>query len=152
MEILVTSSLHGLIVAEAYGIPVVLLRNQKHKAIEHHFKYIDYFASTGRDNLTCFDESLDMVVRKPLPPPKMPPLDRLVEAFPSSVSQNAVSKNDPGEGAIDNLAEFLINRSQGKTFKIFFAPGDAGNTLGDTGMLHYLLSNKVPFEIITVVP
>lgn len=90
-EILVTSSLHGLIVAEAYGVPVVLLRNSRHGAVEPQFKYADYFASTGRDDLTRFDVPVREAVLTPLPPPVMPDPDRLIAAFPRPLaSQSAV--------------------------------------------------------------
>lgn len=43
VEVLISSSLHGIILAEAYGIPSVLLKPQKDM-----FKYYDYYLGTGR--------------------------------------------------------------------------------------------------------
>lgn len=90
-EILVTSTLHGLITAEAYGVPVVLLRNSKHVEIEPQFKYADYFASTGRPDLSCFDMTLEEASKRPLPPPRLPDLERLIHAFPTHHLQRAIS-------------------------------------------------------------
>ena len=45
-ELIVSSSLHGIILAEAYGVPAVLLAdNRKNFDL---FKYRDWYESTGR--------------------------------------------------------------------------------------------------------
>jgi len=44
-KIVISSSLHGIILGEAYGIPTIFLRD---RASEKDFKYIDYYASTNR--------------------------------------------------------------------------------------------------------
>jgi pyruvyltransferase len=44
-DLVVSSSLHGVILAEAYGIPAVYLDNGNG---EHRFKYDDYYRGTGR--------------------------------------------------------------------------------------------------------
>ena len=41
----ISSSLHGIILAEAYGVPAVMFRSYD-KSVD--FKYLDYYASTGR--------------------------------------------------------------------------------------------------------
>ena len=47
-EIVISSSLHGIILAEAYGVPAVwLLENMEDRAM----KYYDYYYSTGRFNI-----------------------------------------------------------------------------------------------------
>src|SRR5690606_14915863 len=43
-ELIISSSLHGLIVAEAYGVPAVLLDDID----KDYLKYNDYYLSTGR--------------------------------------------------------------------------------------------------------
>ncbi|MAL97820.1 MAG: pyruvyl transferase [Alteromonadaceae bacterium] len=45
-KLVIASSLHGVILAEAYGVPAVLLMPEGHG--EHIFKYRDYYAGTGR--------------------------------------------------------------------------------------------------------
>ncbi|CAJ1260500.1 polysaccharide pyruvyl transferase family protein [Klebsiella pneumoniae] len=46
-KFVVSCSLHGLIIAEAYGIPAVFLQNESG---ESRFKYDDYYFGTGRDS------------------------------------------------------------------------------------------------------
>lgn len=45
-KLVIASSLHGVILAEAYGVPAVLLMPDGHG--EHVFKYRDYYSGTGR--------------------------------------------------------------------------------------------------------
>ena len=47
-EFVISSSLHGIIIAEAYGIPAIRLTKQG--SIENDFKYKDYYEGTGRKN------------------------------------------------------------------------------------------------------
>ena len=47
---IISSSLHGIILAEAYGIPAILLRPQVDL-----FKYYDYYYSTGRFDFPIAD-------------------------------------------------------------------------------------------------
>ncbi|MEM8696128.1 MAG: polysaccharide pyruvyl transferase family protein [Pseudomonadota bacterium] len=74
----VASSLHGVIVAESFGVPARLVRLTD---TESPFKYDDYAQGTGRDRLTparSIDEALDM---GPYPPAQFD-AERLVDAFP----------------------------------------------------------------------
>lgn len=82
-EMIVTSSLHGLIVAESYGVPVALLLNDSFLKIRSEFKYQDYFQSTGRKNLALYGLSLSEASKKPLPEPEFPDRQRLINAFSS---------------------------------------------------------------------
>ena len=83
-EIIVTSSLHALIIAEVYGIPVVPLRSSQHLRREPHFKFVDYFASTDRKDYTLFDQPIREAVRnvRKIPKPKFPDREKLLAAFP----------------------------------------------------------------------
>lgn len=59
-EKVITTSLHGYILAESYGIPAVLLENTSG---ETDFKYRDYFLGTGRNIpilLNSLDEAMDV--------------------------------------------------------------------------------------------
>lgn len=59
-EFVVASSLHGLIIAEAYGIPARYIRLSSE---ENLFKYNDYMMGTGRGEIefaTSIDEALEM--------------------------------------------------------------------------------------------
>lgn len=74
----ITSSLHGIILADAYKIPVVFYRGLDHV---YDFKYLDYYASTGRNNVTIantIEEALDMI------PPASPDLEKLQKGLISS--------------------------------------------------------------------
>ena len=56
----IASSLHGIILAEAYGVPAIFLQ---HRPKHFDFKYSDYYQSTGRDfgpTATTLAEALAM--------------------------------------------------------------------------------------------
>ena len=72
-EIVYTSSLHGIILAEAYGVPAVFFRGlPKYKD----FKYLDYYYSTGRTDVALTD-SFEEALSVPVPP--LPNLNKLKE-------------------------------------------------------------------------
>ncbi len=74
----ISSSLHGIILAEAYGIPARLIVL---KGDEPMFKYMDYYLGTNRPNFqyaTSIDEAMEMGGE----PPFQCDLKRLYEAFP----------------------------------------------------------------------
>jgi len=50
-DLIVTSSLHSCIVAEAYGIPVVWILGQKDESEGFRLKFNDYFSGTGRGHI-----------------------------------------------------------------------------------------------------
>lgn len=55
-EMLITSSLHGLITGEAYDIPTVFVEFGK-KVVGRTYKFKDYFNSTNRDLVYCENQS-----------------------------------------------------------------------------------------------
>lgn len=78
-ELVISSSLHGIILAESYGIPAILLNDHNMNL----FKYYDYYASTGRSNIpiaTTVEDALSME------PPSLPDLtalrSSLIKTFP----------------------------------------------------------------------
>lgn len=76
-ERVVSSSLHGVVVAEAFGVPARLVAPRR----EHALKYEDYFLGTGRDARSpaaSFSVALD---EDPEPPPRWS-ADALLAAFP----------------------------------------------------------------------
>ncbi len=79
-EIVYSSSLHGIILAESYGIPAVFFRGLKKSA---DFKYLDYYYSTGRKDIVVaesFEEALKM---EPLPLPDFSKMRQgLLDSFP----------------------------------------------------------------------
>lgn len=77
-KFVISSSLHGLIVAEAFGIPARLIRVSN---IEPLFKYQDYYYGTGRFDFqfaTTVEEALELG-GEPLP---IIDLEKLYNAFP----------------------------------------------------------------------
>lgn len=74
------SSLHGIILAEAYGVPAVFFR-AVHANID--FKYRDYYASTGRINVQLADNLAAAFFMKPLDLPDLSIMQqKLLSAFP----------------------------------------------------------------------
>lgn len=77
-ELVIASSLHGLIIAEAYGVPARYLRLSEEENI---FKYNDYMSGTGRADITpafSIEEALEM---GGMTPPVFDPKP-LLSAFP----------------------------------------------------------------------
>lgn len=76
----VSSSLHGIILAEAYGVPAVWYRGLI-KEID--FKYLDYYASTGRYNIQPATSVEEALAIEPLPLPDLSKLyEGLLNSFP----------------------------------------------------------------------
>ena len=76
----ISSSLHGLILAEAYGVPAVIFRGLA-KNVD--FKYHDYYTSTGRYDVHLADTFEEACVMEPQPLPDLKPLQEAVmKTFP----------------------------------------------------------------------
>ena len=79
-EKIVSSSLHGIILAEAYGIPAVFLGEGRDLEM---FKYYDWYYSTGRKNVKAAYSLEEAVKMPPMALPELLPLQQvLLEAFP----------------------------------------------------------------------
>ena len=65
-SLVISSSLHGIILAEAYGVPAVLL-NAGHR--EKPFKYDDYYLGTGRSEYLTASSVEEALAMRPLAPP-----------------------------------------------------------------------------------
>ncbi len=77
-KFVISSSLHGIIIAEAYGIPARLLRVTENEPI---FKYIDYYMGTGRPQFkyaSSVEEALFMGGEQPF----ICDLKKLYTSFP----------------------------------------------------------------------
>lgn len=76
----ITSSLHGIILAETYGVPAVFYRGL-HKSVD--FKYLDWYHSTGRYDIKIA-ETIEEAMEMEAPP--MPDLkglqEGLIKSFP----------------------------------------------------------------------
>ena len=74
----ISSTLHAIILAEAYGIPARMLRVSKN---EPFFKYQDYYLGTNRPNFQ-YAESVDEALEMGGEAPFKCDLKKLYEAFP----------------------------------------------------------------------
>lgn len=86
-RLVISSSLHGIIVAESYGIPARLL---KMTWIEPLLKYQDYYESTGRPNFqyaTSVQEALQMGGEEP----SRIDIQPLLDSFPWDFFESAES-------------------------------------------------------------
>lgn len=79
-QLVVTSSLTGLVVAEAYGIPTRLIRHDG----ESIFRFEDYYRGTGRERFEPAGDVRD-AVRMGGETPSQWTATALLEAFPASV-------------------------------------------------------------------
>ena len=79
-ELVISSSLHGIILAEVYGVPAILLKDE---AVDDMFKYQDYYYSTGR-NVFPIAESIEEA--KEMTPAPIPDFEdimkNIVDTFP----------------------------------------------------------------------
>lgn len=85
----ISSSLHGLIIAEAYGIPARYLRISEHEPL---FKYEDYYLGTNRNGFT-FATSVEQALEMGGEPPCNCDLDKLYNSFPFEYWPYATFKN-----------------------------------------------------------
>jgi pyruvyltransferase len=77
-ELIIASSLHGVILAEAYGVPAILLNDYDKFDV---FKYRDYYLSTNRDSFNVaasIEEALKMT------PAELPDLTNMQEGLIAS--------------------------------------------------------------------
>lgn len=77
-KFVIASSLHGLVIAEAYGIPARYLRVTENEPI---FKYIDYYMGTGR-NQCVYASSIEEALLMGGEEPAVCNLDALYKSFP----------------------------------------------------------------------
>jgi pyruvyltransferase len=79
-ELVVGSSLHAVIVAEALGIPARLVRSEA----ESDFKYADYYAGTGRPGFEAAASVQEAIAMGGEPPISWDP-QPLLDAFPADL-------------------------------------------------------------------
>lgn len=76
----ISSSLHGIILAEAYGVPAVFLSDGMEKQM---FKFWDWYLSTGRTDIRMAKTLEEALVMEPMPLPQLDEMrDNLIKCFP----------------------------------------------------------------------
>lgn len=81
VDVVISSSLHGIILAEAYGVPAVLLKPQIDIV-----KYYDYYYSTGRINFPMADSIEQAIQIKPVELPELDTIrEKLKKSFPYDI-------------------------------------------------------------------
>ncbi len=77
---IISSSLHGIILAEAFGIPAVMLSTDVNDEI---LKYCDWYYSTGRCGFKVASSVEEAIAMEPMPLPDLEDMKaRLLESFP----------------------------------------------------------------------
>lgn len=79
-NLVISSSLHGIILAETYGVSAILLLD---KESSNMFKYEDYYYSTGRKNIIVAKSVEEALEIGPQPVPDLTNLkDNIINSFP----------------------------------------------------------------------
>lgn len=84
-KLIISSSLHGIILSDSYGVPSIFYRGLGEKV---DFKYKDYYASTGR-SIDVVPTSIEQALQQePLPLPDLKSLQEgLMKSFPYDLWQ-----------------------------------------------------------------
>lgn len=124
-KICISSSLHGLILAQAYGVPWVWLRVIDKPLGGDKFKFDDFFSTIDGDSAAIFEVSSDQLgeanfaeigLKAKLPELQIS-LDALQQSIPTTImlpkiNKNKISKND----MISYINKIRINKFPRKVF------------------------------------
>lgn len=84
-KLVISSSLHGIILAETYGVPAILLLEENQSI----FKYEDWYFSTGRFDIVTASSIQEALTIEPMLLPDLNDMQsRLIDAFPYDIWSN----------------------------------------------------------------
>ncbi len=83
-SLVLSSSLHGIVVAESYGVPAILVENQSGESL---FKYADYYEGTGREKFLVARNISEALSHSAEAPDLSSTQNSLLEAFPFDLLQ-----------------------------------------------------------------
>lgn len=98
-EFVVGSSLHAIILSEAYGVPARVVLPEGHA--ERDLKYHDYYEGSGRTDVALAGSIEEAIRMGPVPPPRWDPVP-LLDAFPQDLFVPA--------GPLQRLADRFADR------------------------------------------
>ena len=79
-DLIITSSLHGIILSEAYGVPAIFYKKGMDNEL---IKYDDYYQSTGRNSYVAVDSLDEALQVTPMPLPDLSKLrENIINTFP----------------------------------------------------------------------
>ncbi len=82
-RLVISSSLHGIILAEAYGVPAIFLNENMDWSL---LKFLDWYHSTGRTEIKIAQSIEDALQMTPMPLPDLSNMQQqLIEAFPRDI-------------------------------------------------------------------
>lgn len=115
-DLVIASSLHGLIIADAYGVPSRPVVSEA----EHPFKYLDYYAGTGRTDVRFARDVAEAEELGGVAPARFD-ADALAAAFPYDLWQGvrtatpALSWSETAEAAREARERIELVGEQGET-------------------------------------
>lgn len=79
-ELVISSSLHGIILAETYGVPAIFLKNGMENEI---MKFFDWYLSTERNTIVMANSIEEALKMSPMPLPNLSKMQKnLLNSFP----------------------------------------------------------------------
>ncbi|MCI6187320.1 MAG: polysaccharide pyruvyl transferase family protein [Spirochaetia bacterium] len=87
-EKIISSSLHGIIIAETYGVPAIFL-NEGESVFKQSMKYLDWYFSTNRYNVRMASSLEEALMMDPMEIPELSKMqEALLDSFPYDIFKN----------------------------------------------------------------